>query len=36
MEPDKFNSRFGLLVLSFVVSICLIIASPSLIRILLG
>merc|ERR1712212_997758 len=36
IEPDKFNSRFGLLVLRFVVSICLMIASPSLIRILLG
>jgi len=36
IRPDKFNSRFGLLVLRFVVRICLIIASPSLIRILLG
>ena len=36
IEPDKFNSRFGLLVLRFVIRMCLIITSPSLIRILLG
>lgn len=36
IEPDKFNSRFSIIVLSFVFRMCLIIISPRLIRILLG
>jgi len=36
IEPDKFNSRFSIIVLSFVISMCLIIISPRLVRILLG
>jgi len=36
MRQDKVSSRFSLLVISFVVSIFLIILSPNLIRLLLG
>jgi len=36
MEPDKFNSRFAILVFRFVLRIRFIILRPRMIRILLG
>lgn len=36
IQADGFRSRFGLLVMSFVLRISLLIFSPNLIRVLLG